>query len=76
LTTPEPEPTSTPRDLPGLAAFAGLGATIACTVGAGVGLGIWADDTFKTSPLCLVIGLVLGCAAATASTIALVRRYL
>ena len=76
MTAPEPERTSTPRDLPGLAGFAALGTTIAGTVGAGVGLGIWADDAFKTSPLCLIVGLVLGCAAATASTIALIRRYL
>jgi ATP synthase protein I len=76
LTTPEPEPPATPRELPGLAGFVTLGTTIAGTVGIGVGLGIWADDAFGTSPLCLVIGLVLGCAAATVSTIALVRRYL
>jgi simple sugar transport system permease protein len=31
---------------------------------------------FIALPLCLLIGVVLGCAAATASTIALVRRYL
>jgi F0F1-type ATP synthase assembly protein I len=76
LTTPEPEQSPTPRDLPGLAGFAALGTTIAGTVGIGVGLGIWADDAFGTSPLCLVIGLVLGCSAATVSTIVLVRRYL
>jgi len=76
LTTPEPEPDSPPRDLPGVAAFAALGTTIACTVGVFVGLGIWADSAFGTSPVCLLIGVVLGCAAATASTIALVRRYL
>lgn len=39
-------------------------------------LGIWADDSFGTSPLCLVIGLVLGCLAATATTVTMVRRYL
>ena len=76
MTTPEPERSRTSRDLPGLAAFATLGTTIAGTVGAGVGLGILGDDVFKTSPLCLVIGLVLGCVAAVAATIALVRRYL
>jgi ATP synthase protein I len=80
LTTPEPEhaPDSSPavRDLPGLAAFGALGLSIAITVGIGVGLGIWADDAFHTSPLFLVIGLVLGCAAATATTVSLVRRYL
>ena len=59
-----------------MAAFLGLGTTIAATVAAFVVLGIWADDAFGTSPWCLVVGLVLGCAAATATTVALVRRYL
>jgi F0F1-type ATP synthase assembly protein I len=76
LTTPEPERDAPSRDLPGVAAFAALGATIACTVGVFVVLGIWADSAFGTSPVCLLLGVVLGCAAATASTIALVRRYL
>jgi hypothetical protein len=65
-----------PRDLPGLAAFAGLGLTIAVTVGAFVALGIWVDESLGTSPAFLVVGLVLGCVAATAATVALVRRYL
>jgi ATP synthase protein I len=76
LTTPEPEQDKTVRDLPGVAAFATLGMTIAVTVGIGVVLGIWADSAFGTSPIFLVIGLVLGCVAAAASTVALVRRYL
>jgi F0F1-type ATP synthase assembly protein I len=76
LSTPDPDRTSTPRELPGFTAFVGLGTTIAGTVGVGVGLGIWADDALGTSPLCLIIGLVLGCSAATVSTIVLVRRYL
>jgi F0F1-type ATP synthase assembly protein I len=76
LTTPEQSQPSTPKELPGAMAFAALGMTIACTVGAFVALGIWADSSFGTSPLCLVIGLVLGCLAATATTVSLVRRYL
>lgn len=76
MTAPDPEAPSTPRDLPGLAAFAALGTTIALTVGVFVVLGIWADSAFRTSPICLVIGIVLGCAAATASTVALARRFL
>jgi F0F1-type ATP synthase assembly protein I len=76
LTAPEPEPGTESRDLPGVAAFAALGTTIACTVGVFVGLGIWADSAFGTSPIFLLLGVVLGCVAATASTIALVRRYL
>ncbi len=74
--TPEHEPSTPPRDLPGVAAFLGLGSTIAATIGVFVVLGIWADDELQSSPVCLVIGLVLGCVAATATTVALVRRYL
>jgi F0F1-type ATP synthase assembly protein I len=76
LSTPEPESTEHVRDLPGLGAFATLGLTIACTLGAFVGLGIWADAELGTSPWCLLAGIVLGCAAAIASTVVLVRRYL
>lgn len=76
MTTPGPGRTDEPKELPGALAFGALGLTIACTVGAFVVLGIVADDQFGTSPLCLVIGLVLGCVAAGASTVALVRRYL
>lgn len=76
MSTPEPAPEPTPRELPGAVAFLGLGASIACTVGVFVYVGIVADDAFGTSPLCLVLGLLLGCTAATVSTIALVRRYL
>jgi F0F1-type ATP synthase assembly protein I len=76
LSTPEPDPPSTPRDLPGLAAFAGLGLTIAVTLGVFVVLGLWADDRFSSSPVCLIVGIVLGCAAAVASTVAMAKRYL
>jgi len=77
LTSPDPQRgSSSPRDLPGLAAFLTLGTTIAGTVGVFVGLGLWGDAVFKTSPLCLVLGLVLGCVAAAVATAALVRRYL
>lgn len=76
MSTPEPDSAPPPRDLPGAAAFATLGLTIAATVGVFVLLGIWADAAFGTSPWCLLAGILLGCVAATASTIALVRRYL
>jgi F0F1-type ATP synthase assembly protein I len=76
LTTPDPDRGAPLRELPGLGAFAALGLTIACTVGVFVVLGLWADSAFGTSPICLLVGVVLGCAAATASTIVLVRRYL
>jgi F0F1-type ATP synthase assembly protein I len=76
LTTPDPDRGAPGRELPGAAAFLALGMTIACTLGVFVGLGIWADSALGTSPWLLLTGIVLGCAAATASTIALVRRYL
>jgi F0F1-type ATP synthase assembly protein I len=76
LTTPPPEHADEPRDLPGLAAFATLGTTIAATIGVFVVLGIWADAALHSSPWCLLAGIVLGCAAAAAATVALVRRYL
>ena len=76
MTTPDPDRDTSPRDLPGAAAFLGLGSSIAVTLGVFVALGLWADSAFGTSPALLLVGIVLGCAAATASTIALVRRYL
>ena len=76
MTTPEPERPSTPRDLPGVAAFAGMGLSIAITVGVFVALGLWLDSLLGTAPWLLIAGVVLGCAAAVASTVALARRYL
>jgi F0F1-type ATP synthase assembly protein I len=76
LTAPEPGPPTPPRDLPSVAAFLGLGLTIAITVGVFLALGIWLDSVLHTSPWCLIIGLLVGCVAAAASTVALVRRYL
>ena len=62
--------------LPGLAAFAVLGTTIATCIAVGVGLGIWADKTWHTSPAGLLIGIVLGTVAAVVSVVQQVRRYL
>lgn len=76
MSAPEPTSPGGPKDLPGAAVFLGLGLSIAATVGAFVALGIWLDSVLGTSPWCLVIGVVLGLAAAAASTVALMRRYL
>jgi F0F1-type ATP synthase assembly protein I len=57
-------------------AFLGMGTSIAACVAVGVGLGIWGDDTWHTSPALLVVGLVLGLAAAVASVVAQIRKYL
>lgn len=76
MTTPGPEQPPGPRDLPGFAAFVGMGLSIAVTLGVFVVLGLWVDAQLASSPWGLIAGIVLGCAAAVASTIALMRRYL
>lgn len=78
---PEPAPPERPDSpddsgLPGLAAFAVMGTTIATCVAVGVGLGIWADSTWHTAPAGLLIGIVLGTVAAVVSVVQQVRRYL
>jgi len=64
------------KPLPGLAAFAGMGVSVAVTVGIGVWLGILADQHFHTAPLFLLVGLGLGVTAAVVSVVSLVKRYL
>jgi F0F1-type ATP synthase assembly protein I len=63
-------------DLPGAAAFATMGITIAVLIGIGVFLGIWADNEWGHAPLWLFIGLVLGAVAAVVSVVQQVRRFL
>lgn len=53
-----------------------MGTTIAACVGVGLGLGIWADRTWGTSPGGLLIGIVLGAVAAVVSVIQQIRRFL
>ncbi len=75
--SPQGEPESPDRSgLPGLAAFAVMGTTIATCVAVGVGLGIWVDKTWHTAPAGLLIGIVLGTVAAVVSVVQQVRRYL
>ena len=63
-------------DLPGLAAFAVMGTTIATCVGTGVLLGLWADHAWGSAPGGLLIGIVLGTVAAVVSVVKQVRRFL
>ena len=63
-------------ELPGLAAFASMGTTIALCEAVGVLLGLWADHSFGTGPTFLIIGVVLGTVMAVMSVIKQVRRYL
>jgi ATP synthase protein I len=54
----------------------GMGATIAAELAAGLGLG-WLIDAFAgTSPIFLIIGLLLGVTGAVAYTVAEFRKYL
>jgi F0F1-type ATP synthase assembly protein I len=57
-------------------AFVGMGSAAAGCVAVGVLLGVFGDSRLHSAPLCLVIGLFLGVAAAVASVVAQVRRFL
>ncbi len=65
-----------PNDLPGLAAFAALGSTIAVCVTAGVVGGLYLDGHGVPAPGGLLLGIVLGTVVAVASVVQLVRRFL
>ncbi len=58
------------------AAFAAMGTSSAVCLALGVVLGIYLDRWWHASPAGLLVGIVLGAAAAVASVISLVRRYL
>jgi hypothetical protein len=75
----EPPPSDGPppvKDLPSVAAFLGLGTSIAVCVGLGLYLGILADNAWSIAPWGLLGGLVLGAAIAVQSVVTLVRRWL
>jgi F0F1-type ATP synthase assembly protein I len=64
------------KDLPGLAAFAAMGTTLAGCEAIGVLLGLYLDHLWSFAPWGLLIGIVLGTVAAVASVVQLVRRFL
>jgi hypothetical protein len=72
----EDQPAPAVKPLPGALAFAGMGTTAAACVAVGVVLGIWADRSWHTSPILLIVGLVIGVAAAVTSVVGQIRRYL
>ncbi len=64
------------KDLPGIAAFVTLGATIASTVALGVFLGVMADRAWGISPWGLLVGLLLGTSLTVFSVVQLVKRWI
>lgn len=64
------------RDLPGVAAFAAMGTSIASCLAVGVILGIYLDRWWHLAPVGLILGIVLGTVAAVASVMSLIRRFL
>jgi hypothetical protein len=71
-----PSPSKEPPPLPGFVAFAGMGLSIAVTVGAGVVVGLLVDRWLHTAPAFLIVGLVLGVFAAVAAVRAQIKAYL
>jgi F0F1-type ATP synthase assembly protein I len=45
-------------------------------VGFGVVLGLWADSAWHTAPVLLIVGLLLGVAAASFMVVGQIRKYL
>ncbi len=70
------KPVKPVKPLPSAAVFLGLGTAVAGCVAVGVFAGIFLDGRAHTSPLFLVVGLVLGVAAAVATVVTQVRRFL
>jgi F0F1-type ATP synthase assembly protein I len=56
--------------------FLGLGSAVAGCVAIGLFAGIWLDGRAHTSPLFLIVGLLLGAAAAVGTVVTQVRRFL
>jgi F0F1-type ATP synthase assembly protein I len=57
-------------------AFVGMGLSIAGCVATGVVLGLLADHALHSSPAFLIVGLLLGVAAAAGAVTAQVKTYL
>jgi ATP synthase protein I len=64
------------KPLPSAGAFLGMGTSVAGCVAVGVFAGVWLDGRAHTSPLFLVVGLLLGLASAVATVVVQVRRFL
>jgi F0F1-type ATP synthase assembly protein I len=63
-------------DLPGIAAFAAMGMTIATSEAVGVVAGLYADRWLGSAPVCLVLGIGLGTVAAVVGVVRQIQRFL
>ena len=61
---------------PSWTALLGMGATIAAAIAVGLGLGLLIDSLAGTSPVFLLIGLVIGIVGAISFTVTQFRKYL
>ena len=57
-------------------AFAVMGSTAAMCVAVGIVLGLWFDGATRSSPVGLLVGIVLGSVAAVVSVIQQIRHFL
>ena len=74
--TPAEPDSGAVKPLPSAAAFLGMGLSAAVCVAVGVVLGIWADRSWHTSPVLLVVGLLAGLGLATFFVVGQIRKYL
>jgi F0F1-type ATP synthase assembly protein I len=65
-----------PAQSVGFSALLGMGAVIAAVLAAGLALGWLVDSLVGTSPVFLLVGLLLGIIGAVSYTVAQFRQYL
>lgn len=73
MSAPDPPPR---RAAPGAAQLLQLGATCGVCIGAGALGGYLLDRVLDSSPLLVLVGLVIGIVAAAAGSFVLIRPYL
>lgn len=71
-----PEDEKPVADLPGAAALAMMGTSIALSEALGIWAGLWADHHWVSAPWGLIFGIVLGTVIAVLGVIRQIRQYL
>jgi F0F1-type ATP synthase assembly protein I len=64
------------RDAPTWSSLLGIGTASALILAAGFALGWWLDDLLHTSPIMVLVGILLGVAGAGTYTYVEIRKYL